>query len=408
MTSEELKGFSLAYLDNRVSCFRHLVSEGTLAVLNQTALDEKILGVTDTSSLSLLAMLTRLCQPIRFLQLGTHFGYTALVLADIMKHNIRQGHLYTVELNPESHRHARQQAEAASLSDIIDFIDGSSTDWAVIDKVEQNGPYDIVYIDSSHSYGETLKELECYIENKSVVAEKTLAFFHDASEFAKQFDATQCEGVRRALDEWHAVRNKDFNMFIFEPPSWPNACGFGVVTRKPAESAESLSPQEEKSFTSKVKKVLQDESQKAQTEILSVFTAGLPSILMGKTIAIGGKAYIDGLNKKTTDVILNIKNEDGFDINGWAYDDKTNTASKTIFIELMPVKKGVKYYVEARRSEREDVAKFFNSPGLKNAGFNVKAAAKSVPAGKYRINIIQFGDGVSILTSTGSMINKVN
>jgi len=151
-----------------------------------------------------------------------------------------------------------------------------------------------------------------------------------------------------------------------------------------------------------------DENKKTQTEILPVFTAKLPSILTGKTMAIGGKAYIDGLNKQKMDMALSVKNEDGFDINGWAYDDKTNTAPKMIFIELMSVKEGAKYYVEARRSERKDVAKFFNSSGLENAGFNVKADAKSVPAGEYRINIIQFGDRVSILTSTGSMINKVN
>src|SRR5208283_1321085 len=112
-----------------------------------------------------------------------------------------KGHLFTVELNPECHIHACKQAENASLSDMIDFIDGSSTDRAVIYKAEQNGPYDIVYIDSSHSYGETMKELQRYIENKSIVTENSLVFFHDASEFARQFDATQSGGVRRALDE---------------------------------------------------------------------------------------------------------------------------------------------------------------------------------------------------------------
>lgn len=109
MENKELLGFSLAYLDSRISSFRYLVSERTIAVLNQIALTEKILGVTDNFSLSLLSMLTHLCQPTRFLQLGIHSGYTALVLADIMKHNFRPGRLYTVEINPDSHQHARQK-----------------------------------------------------------------------------------------------------------------------------------------------------------------------------------------------------------------------------------------------------------------------------------------------------------
>jgi predicted O-methyltransferase YrrM len=256
MEQADLRHFSLSYLDSRISSFRCLLSEKTLAVLNEIGLDEKILGVTDTYSLSLLAMFTRLCQPTRFLQLGTHFGYTALVLADIMKHNIRKGHLYTVEMNPESHLHARQQAENACLSEMIDFIDGSSTDKNVLDVIERNGAYEIIYIDSSHSYGETLKELECYVENRSIVTEASLVFFHDASEFARRFDATQGGGVRRALDEWYAARSKDFNMFIFEPPSWPNACGLGVMTLKPAQATASTdiaSSPGEKTFLSKLR-----------------------------------------------------------------------------------------------------------------------------------------------------------
>lgn len=256
----DLKHFSLLYLDDRISSFRCLVSESTLAVLNQTALDEKILGVTDTFALSLLAMFTRLCQPVHFLQLGTHFGYAALVLADIMKHNMRRGHLYTVEMNPECHHHARQQAESASLSDAIDFIDGSSTDRAVIDQVKHNGPYEIIYVDSSHSYGETLKELECYIENESIVTENSLVFFHDASEYARRFDATQGGGVRRALDEWYATHSKDFNMFIFEPPSWPNGCGLGVMTRKASQTsteADIVGSEGAQTFIGKLRKFIE-------------------------------------------------------------------------------------------------------------------------------------------------------
>jgi predicted O-methyltransferase YrrM len=224
-----------SYLDSRISSFLRLLSEETLTVLTQIVLDdEQICGVTDISSLSLLAMLTRVRQPIRFLQLGTHYGYTALVLSDIMKHNIHRGRLYTVELRAECHVVARQHAARAGLGDSIEFIDGASTDEHVIQTVRDNGPYDMIYIDSSHSYGETLKELEHYIENPAIVSDSTLVFFHDASEFARQYDATGEGGVRAALDEWHEKHRRDFRVHIFEPPSWPNACGFGMLSRKPA------------------------------------------------------------------------------------------------------------------------------------------------------------------------------
>ena len=151
-----------------------------------------------------------------------------------------------------------------------------------------------------------------------------------------------------------------------------------------------------------------EEPAKTQTETLPAFSAVLPSAIAEKIMVTGGKAYIDGLNKSKMDTIVNIKNEDGFNINGWAFDDKTNTPPETIFIELAPVKDGDKYYIEAKRLEREDVAKYFNKPALKRAAFIQKADIKSVPSGEYEINIIQIANRNAIKTSTGNKINKTN
>ncbi len=259
MDNRELVNFSLAYLDSRVSSFRYLVSERTLSVLNQIALSEQILGVTDTFSLSLLAMLTHLCQPTRFLQLGTHYGYAALVLADVMKHNFRPGHLYTVELNEECHRYARQKAEAAGLIDVIDFIDGSSIERPVVDIARAKGPYEMVYIDSSHAYRETLTELEYYVADNSIVSPTSFVLFHDATEFAKQYDPTNSGGVRKALVEWRAKHRQDFQLFLFEPPTWPNACGLALISGRPADFDSDASRPErgrQKTIMEKVRKIL--------------------------------------------------------------------------------------------------------------------------------------------------------
>lgn len=151
-----------------------------------------------------------------------------------------------------------------------------------------------------------------------------------------------------------------------------------------------------------------DEPVKAQTESLPAFSNVLPSVLAGKTLATGGKAFIDGLNKNKMETIINVKSEDGFDINGWAFDDKTGTASELMFIELVPVKGGDNYYVAAERREREDLAITFNKPELKKAAFVLKAHIKSVPPGEYEINIVQVADGSPIKTPTGNKINKTN
>ena len=152
----------------------------------------------------------------------------------------------------------------------------------------------------------------------------------------------------------------------------------------------------------------EDEPIKTQTESLPVFSAVLPSALTGKSMDTGGKVNIDGLNKNKMDTIVNVKNEDGFDINGWAFDDKTNTPPETIFIELAPVKDGDNYYVAAKRSKREDLAVTFDNPALKNAAFMLKADIKMVPSGEYEINIIQIANGNPFRAATGGKITKTN
>lgn len=151
-----------------------------------------------------------------------------------------------------------------------------------------------------------------------------------------------------------------------------------------------------------------EEPAKTQTETLPAFSAVLPSAIAEKIMVTGGKAYIDGLNKSKMDTIVNIKNEDGFNINGWAFDDKTNTPPETIFIELAPVKDGDNYYVAAKRSKREDLAVTFDNPALKNAAFMLKADIKMVPSGEYEINIIQIANGNPFRAATGGKITKTN
>ena len=146
----------------------------------------------------------------------------------------------------------------------------------------------------------------------------------------------------------------------------------------------------------------------AQTENSQVFSASLPPALTGKTIGSGGKSNIEIINNNRIDQVADVKSEDGFELSGWALDDRTKSAPEIVFIELAPVKGGARYYATAGRSDRDDVVKAFNEQEYKKAGYVVKADIKSVPPGEYEINIIQVVDGNPILTLSGKKINKKN
>jgi predicted O-methyltransferase YrrM len=232
MEKSDLLNISLAFSNIFLCPFRHFLNDQTLTVLDKIAKSEKIIGVTDSFSLSLLSLLVRLLQPKKILQLGTFSGYTAIILAGILQANYRAGRLFTVEIYSEYHKFAHEHALEAGLGKFIDFIDGSSTDLAVVEKIKKNGPYELIYIDSSHAYLDTFKELCLYVEDKSIVSNSSIVFFHDAAREAEQYDPTNSGGVRRALEEWFVSNSKDFYLLILEPPLWPNACGVGLIARK--------------------------------------------------------------------------------------------------------------------------------------------------------------------------------
>lgn len=141
---------------------------------------------------------------------------------------------------------------------------------------------------------------------------------------------------------------------------------------------------------------------------VSGFTTSLPPALAGKAVVPGGKVNLDAVNKSQPSAIITLKSEDGFNINGWAIDQKTKSAPPLVFVELAQANGGEKYYAAATRSDRGDLVKTFNAPGYKKSGYNLKGDITSLPSGEYLINIVQIADGNPILTPTGKKINKIN
>lgn len=190
-------------------------------------------GVTDPSVLGVLSALVRVVQPKRVLQIGTYIGLSAVVLGDVLATNDRSGRLLTIDPDDTAHGLARTWVDAAGLGQLVTFVDGYSTDEDVVELVRQAGPFELIYLDSSHAYQGTLEELQIVFERGRWLADDGLLALHDAAVAAKQWDPTGEGGVRRALDEWREA-SPHYQVLILEPPFWPNDCGFGLVARRGA------------------------------------------------------------------------------------------------------------------------------------------------------------------------------
>lgn len=223
-TDVDLKMLRAAY--RRESDYLRFASRRTQRTLRAIIRNARFPGATDPAVLEILGALVSATRPKRVLQLGTYVGFSALFVADIIARH--SGVLVTVDPDRSAHELARSFSARARLDNIV-FIDGSSTDESVLAELWRRGPFEIVYLDSSHAYGETLKELDIIFSDDSpLLVDEGLLLLHDVAAGAAAFDPSGQGGVRRALDEWLASRRPRPHL-ILEPPLFQSSCGVAIV-----------------------------------------------------------------------------------------------------------------------------------------------------------------------------------
>lgn len=88
-----------------------------------------------------LAMYSKMMQPLRILEIGTYTGYSAICLAEGLQEN---GQLITIDKNEELEEMMREAWQNAGLSDKIELRLGNALD--IIPTLD--GPFDMVFIDA--------------------------------------------------------------------------------------------------------------------------------------------------------------------------------------------------------------------------------------------------------------------
>jgi predicted O-methyltransferase YrrM len=174
----------------------------------------------------------------RIVQLGTHAGYSALLLGFSLRQMHAQHGLFSFEIDEPLCRFARAWLERAGLSSVVKVELRSSLDSASPQLAGDylGGAPELVFLDSSHEYRQTLDELEAWYP---ALAPGGLIVLHDTSEFAASFDVTQQGGVRRALREWREahpaveVISLNRNVPAMETPQmvYQDFCGAGLIQK---------------------------------------------------------------------------------------------------------------------------------------------------------------------------------
>ncbi len=175
----------------------------------------------------------------RVVQLGHHYGYSALLLGFTLRAMGARPGLFTIDIDPAACEFTRRWLANAGLGEHVVVCEGDSADARPADHAAAvlGGPPELVLVDSSHAYAHTVAELDLWTPRLPVGG---LALLHDASEFATAFDPTQEGGVRRAIAEWlpghpemagftlngHVAPGADGDALVYK-----DACGLGVLQR---------------------------------------------------------------------------------------------------------------------------------------------------------------------------------
>ncbi|MDZ4802740.1 MAG: CmcI family methyltransferase [Bryobacteraceae bacterium] len=231
-TEQQLSMYRTASKDPQIAVYRTFVPGHVLGVIDQVIDGPYFVGVSDTAALSMLALYVKLRPARNILELGTFGGLSAIVMASCLDANDSSARLTTVDLSNKHQHDSRPHIQAASLEHKISLISGSSTDAEVVNTLRRLGPFDMIYIDSSHAYKQTLEELDLYTGDQALSSSATAIFMHDAGRSAASSDPTGEGGVPRAVQEWMQKNGAHFQFLSLEPPVWPNPCGLGMLLRK--------------------------------------------------------------------------------------------------------------------------------------------------------------------------------
>jgi len=141
----------------------------------------------------------------RVVQLGHFAGFSALLLGFALRRMACSRSLFSIDLDPGQSAFAEAWIVRAKLEDHVRIATGDSRDVAMPRAAADwlGGGAQLVFVDSSHRYGETLEELDLWYDQ---LAGGGLILLHDASIFAQNFDSTGQGGVHRAAREWTARR----------------------------------------------------------------------------------------------------------------------------------------------------------------------------------------------------------
>ena len=122
----------------------------------------------------IVAHVIREYKPRRILEIGTLYGYSAILMGSMLPEEQNQGKVTTIEIDKESANIARKNIEDTALDEKVEVIDGDAL--KIIPKLHEK--FDMVFLDGTkEEYFNYLKLVEKNLEKGAVVVADNVSIF---------------------------------------------------------------------------------------------------------------------------------------------------------------------------------------------------------------------------------------
>jgi len=208
------------------------------AWFQETGQEFESTGEANIPPISLLFGLISGSALCRVVQCGHYVGYSTLLLSFLFRKMGKKNALFSIDIDPAVTEYTARWLHHAGLDEQTALIVADSADPEGPGKARDyfgGQPPQLVFIDSSHQYEHTLKELDLWYGQ---LPQGGLLVLHDTSRFAAVFDSTGKGGVFRAVSEWCALRGVPslmLNSFVAggSPGDYPylDGCGLTIIQK---------------------------------------------------------------------------------------------------------------------------------------------------------------------------------
>jgi len=175
----------------------------------------------------------------RIVQCGHYVGFSTLLMGFIGRYMGLNRFLYTVDIDPKPSEFTLSWVQKAGLADDIFIAVKDSSDPSNVDAAAEflGGAPQLIYIDSSHQYQHTLKELALWWD---ALPPGGLIIMDDVSLWASEFDRTQEGGSHRAALQFRqtvaangVILNANLAREMPDPYQliYTDICGFGLIQK---------------------------------------------------------------------------------------------------------------------------------------------------------------------------------